>query len=110
MTRVDLGAAVLHPAHRGAATAIAEWDTLFTERADCEVPPDHAAATPRPSGRPRGRELVHELASREGAYCSSFTFTITMGAEPVHVDVSVDHAHLGVLVAFATRVGTGVSQ
>ncbi|MFI5917841.1 hypothetical protein ACIA8M_04760 [Streptomyces anulatus] len=89
---------------------IAEWDALFTERLNALSRPTALRLRLDLAGGPGVEERVRELASREGACCSLFTFTITTGAVLVHLDVSVDQAHVGVLKALAARTGAGVSR
>ncbi|MFJ8846038.1 hypothetical protein ACIRFF_24420 [Streptomyces cyaneofuscatus] len=89
---------------------VAEWDALFTERLTALSRPAALRLRLDLAGGPGVVERVRELASREGACCSFFTFTITTGAELVHLDVSVDQAHTAVLEALAARAGTGVSR
>ncbi|MEU3057469.1 hypothetical protein [Streptomyces griseus] len=89
---------------------VAEWDALFAERLTALSRPALLRLRLDLTGGPGVAERVRELASRESACCSFFTFTVATGGDRVHLDVSVDGAHAAVLEALAARAGTAVRR
>ncbi|MEV7915147.1 MULTISPECIES: hypothetical protein [Streptomyces] len=91
---------------------VAEWDALFAERLTALSRPSVLRLRLDLAGGPGVAERVRELASRESACCSFFTFAVSAatGEDRVHLDVSVDRAHASVLEALAARAGTAVRR
>ncbi|MEU7677152.1 hypothetical protein AB0C42_20355 [Micromonospora taraxaci] len=52
---------------------------------------------------------ARDLADRESACCSFFTFTITGDTEALRLDVQVPAAHVDVLDALAQRAAAGMT-
>ncbi|WP_411084417.1 hypothetical protein [Streptomyces sp. cmx-18-6] len=89
---------------------VAEWDALFAERLTARSRPAALRLRLELAGGPGAEEQVRELAARESACCSFFTFAITPGEDLVRLDISVDRAHAAVLEALAARAGAGASR
>ncbi|MFJ6614460.1 hypothetical protein ACIQPT_29735 [Streptomyces sp. NPDC091289] len=89
---------------------VAEWDALFAERLTALSRPNSLRLRLDLADGPGVAERVRELASREGACCSFFTFTVTRGSDLVHLDISVDRAHAAVLEALSVRAGAGARR
>ncbi|MFH9752238.1 hypothetical protein [Streptomyces griseus] len=92
---------------------VAEWDALFAERLTTLSRPSALRLRLDLAGGPGVAERVRELASRESACCSFFTFTVSAassGEDRVHLDVSVDEGHASVLEALAARAGAAVRR
>ncbi|WP_146065897.1 hypothetical protein [Streptomyces sp. SM13] len=87
---------------------VAEWGGLFAERLTALSRPSVLRLRLDLAGGPGVAERVRELASRESACCSFFTFAVSAstGEGRVHPNVSVDRAHASVLEALAARAGT----
>lgn len=82
---------------------VAEFDELF-RRAVVRVEragPTRAVLTL--TGTEDVRETLEDLAAREAACCSFFTFEVTTGAEGVRFVVDVPSAHAAVLDALVSR-------
>jgi hypothetical protein len=80
---------------------VAEFDTLFAAVRSLERP-DPTRLRLILADAPGRAELVRDLAARESACCSFFTFRLTAG-DPLRLDISVPPAHVAVLAALATR-------
>ncbi|MDX3340665.1 hypothetical protein PV409_22165 [Streptomyces sp. ME02-6979.5a] len=89
---------------------VAEWDALFAERLTALSRPSALRLRLDLAGGPGVAERVRELASRESACCSFFTFAASSGEDRVHLDVSVDEGHASVLEALAARAGAAVRR
>ncbi|MDX3594576.1 hypothetical protein PV749_25985 [Streptomyces sp. ID03-2B] len=92
---------------------VAEWDALFAERLTTLSRPSALRLRLDLAGGPGVAERVRELASRESACCSFFTFAVSAassGEDRVHLDVSVDEGHASVLEALAARAGAAVRR
>jgi hypothetical protein len=91
-------ACILPTAERPTRTA--EFDTLFRTalRTQDRPSPTHLRWHLDPASEP----VARDLAARESACCTFFTFTFTTGTDLV-LDVSVPDAHVDVLTALADR-------
>ncbi|MFF0502130.1 hypothetical protein ACFYUH_00805 [Streptomyces fimicarius] len=93
---------------------VAEWDALFAERLTALSRPSALRLRLDLAGGQGVAERVRELASRESACCSFFTFAVSAaassGEDRVHLDVSVDEGHASVLEALAARAGAAVRR
>lgn len=57
---------------------------------------------------PAAEAAARDLAGRESACCSFFTFTFTVDAEDLLLDVTVPRTHVDILDAMAARSATGL--
>jgi hypothetical protein len=58
---------------------------------------------------PAAERTARDLAGRESACCSFFSFTFTPADGAVQLDIAVPDAHLGVLDALAARAAAGIA-
>ncbi|MER5643252.1 hypothetical protein [Streptosporangium sp. NPDC002524] len=97
---------------------VAEFDALFASALDGleRMSPTHLRLTlrgAREGGAGRVEEAARELAARETACCSFFTFTFTRERDALVLDVEVPVTHSGVLdglVVQALAAAPGVSR
>ncbi|MEU6311527.1 hypothetical protein [Streptomyces sp. NPDC047014] len=88
---------------------VAEWDALFSERLTSLSRPHplhlrlYLADGEGAEGAGGVEARVRDLAGREGACCSFFTFTVTPGEGLIRLDIAVDPPHAAVLDALAVR-------
>ena len=81
---------------------LAEFDALFATALRRVDRPAPTRLTLTLAAAPGRTEAVRDLAARETACCSFFTFDLTAG-DPLRLDVSVPAAHRSVLDALAAR-------
>ncbi|MFC0528780.1 hypothetical protein [Phytohabitans kaempferiae] len=86
-------------------TRLAEFDALFTTAV-------HAMSRPSPTRLsftldPTTAGRAADLAVRESACCSFFTFTVTVAGGEVTLDAAVPARHRDVLDALAARAAAG---
>ncbi|WP_433180517.1 hypothetical protein [Actinoallomurus sp. CA-150999] len=86
---------------------VAEFDELFAEAVTGleEVEPTRIRMRLRPEKSVAARTA--ELAVRETACCSFFTFTLTATGGDLALDITVGDEHAGVLRALAARARAG---
>ncbi|MFB6839913.1 hypothetical protein [Streptomyces sp. NPDC056361] len=82
---------------------VAEWDALLSERLTSGSRPQPLHLRLDLAGGEGAEEQVRDLVERESGCCSFFTFTLTVGGDLLHLDISVDPAHEAVLDALAAR-------
>lgn len=83
---------------------VAEFDTLFAEAVDevKTVGPGRVRLALKADAVVAGRAA--ELAARETACCSFFTFALTATGGALTMEISVDEPHLDVLDALTARI------
>ncbi|MFJ5774369.1 hypothetical protein [Streptomyces sp. NPDC093094] len=86
---------------------VAEWDALLSERLTSLSRPQPLRLRLVLAAGEGVEERVRDLTGRESGCCSFFTFTATADEDLIHLDVSVDRAHLAVLDALAARTAAG---
>ncbi|MUN38144.1 hypothetical protein [Actinomadura litoris] len=86
---------------------VAEFDALFAEAATevTLIAPGRMRLRMRPEPELAGRAA--ELAARETACCSFFTFTMTAAGGALTLEVAADDGHAPVVAALAERIGPG---
>jgi hypothetical protein len=80
----------------------AEFDALFTE-AVRSVHTDGGRVRMHMTGDDALRERVRDLADRESACCSFFTFAIQGSASDLTLEITVPPEHMDILTALAER-------
>src|SRR5690349_9402148 len=85
----------------------AEFDDLFTRVRRVERPAPTRLRLDFVEGAPATAARAADLAARETACCSFFTFTLTVSGGGTSLEVAVPPGQVAVLDALATRAAAG---
>ncbi len=86
---------------------LAEFDTLFASGLTAQQ--RLSPTVLRWTLDPRVEQAARDLAARETACCSFFTFHFTSDGNAVHVEIEVPPTQVTVLDALATRASAGLT-